>query len=257
MDGELGFDLEQNTTTVRSALECRSEDIARRVDDQSCVGIGSINAAAEAMEDFLGPAPSRCGSQFVHRTVTVGAAIVGRAVEIAGGIGYYASQGVVTIRAIVAESMQVLLCARAVCSSLQLKHCADDVYEEIAPCCAVEVAGRVEDQAGPGIATVRAVVVEIIQHHLSPCASRLARQLEHRAVDAAVRAAVEGCTVEIASRIPSQAGEGGASIRAVEVEQQCLGPDPARVRRQLVHRTAVFVRTPSRRHAVEISRSVA
>src|SRR6266446_6695929 len=88
VDAELGFDLEQNTTTVRSALKCRSEDIARRVDDQSCVGIGSINAAAEAMEDFLGPAPSRCGSQFVHRTVTVGAAIVGRAVEIAGGIGY-------------------------------------------------------------------------------------------------------------------------------------------------------------------------
>src|SRR5260370_14060580 len=97
MDGELGFDLEQNTTTVRSALECRSEDIARRVDDQSCVGIGSINAAAEAMQAFLGPAPSRCGSQFVHRTVTVGAPIVVRAVETAGRIVYYASQWVATL----------------------------------------------------------------------------------------------------------------------------------------------------------------
>src|SRR5260370_9975416 len=134
MDGELGFDLEQNTTTVRSAMSWRPGDIARRVYAQSCVGIGSINAAAEAMEDFLGPAPSRCGSQFVHRTVTVGAAIVGRAVEIAGGIGYYASQGVVTIHAIIAESMQGLLGPRPVCSSLHFKLCATDDNSEFTPC---------------------------------------------------------------------------------------------------------------------------
>jgi hypothetical protein len=45
---------------------------------------------------------------------------------------------------------------------------------------AVEIAGRIEDQAGAGLKPVCAVVVEAIQHLLRPAPARLGRQLERR-----------------------------------------------------------------------------
>ena len=123
---------------------------------------------------------SGCGDQLrrqlEHRpalvqSVNAGAAVGGRAVEIAGGIEDQAGDRISPVRA-VAEAIQHLLRPAPARCGRQLEH------RPVAGKCrrrgrAVEIAGGIEDQAGLGIVPVRAVAVEAMQHLLRPAPARV------------------------------------------------------------------------------------
>ena len=92
--------------------------------------------------------------------------------------------------------------------------------------------GGIEDQPGPGTATVRAIA-EAAQHLLRPGSAPCGRQLECR--PQAVSAARERGAVEIAGATEDQPGLGGGSARAIEVIQHLFRPASAPCWHQLEH----------------------
>ncbi len=105
------------------------------------------------MQHRLRPAPARCGRQLEHRPEAVrlatapSATIVGRAVEIAGGIEDQAGVGQKPVRAVVAEAMQHRLRPAPARCGRQLEHRPVAVSAALGGR-AVEIAGGIEDQAG-------------------------------------------------------------------------------------------------------------
>src|ERR1700683_3392535 len=98
--------------------------------------------------------------------------------------------------------------------------------------CAVNISLGVEDYAGGGTLSVRAVVAKAVQDCLGPGAAFLRRQLEHCAN--VVRTSRHGCAIKIAVLVEDQVSPGAASVNAVvdEVVQHLLGPSPSRIRHE-------------------------
>src|SRR5215472_1870787 len=93
-----------------------------------------------------------------------------------------------------------------------------------------EIAGGIEDYAGPWVLAVQTAGAEIVQHSLRPAAAAVRRHLEHRAE--AVRTAVVGRAVEVAAAIEDEGGVGILPIRTADTEvvEHPLGPAPVPVR---------------------------
>src|ERR1039458_2370443 len=97
------------------------------------------------MQHLLRPGPARSGRQLEHRPVAVvSAALVRRAVEIAGGIEDQGGQRLNPVRAVVVEVMQHLLRPGSARSGRQLEHRPVAVGAASVRR-AVEIAGAIED----------------------------------------------------------------------------------------------------------------
>src|SRR5580704_477655 len=158
---------------------------------------------------------ARLGLQLEHRSkgdiaARGSAALVRRAVEIAGGIEDQAGERSEPIGAIVVEAMQNPLLPASACLGHQLEHGAADV-SAARHGRTIEIAGGVEDQAAVRSVPVHARGgIETVQNLLSPAAADCGRQLEYRT--AAIRSA--GCrrAVKIADGIEDQAGVGDFTV---------------------------------------------
>src|SRR5271157_1162295 len=163
--------------------------------------------------------------------MTVSAAIVGCAVEIAGGIEDQAAEGNV------ADVIQNLLRPTSARCGGQLEHIPQATAVSGR---AVEIAGGIEDQGGVGNSPIRAV--EAMQHLLRPASARrvrAARQLEHRPETETARVAR---AVEIAEGIEDQPTEEIPPVRTVEAVQHFLRPSSMRcvmATCQLEHRPVI------------------
>jgi hypothetical protein len=106
-----GRQLEHRPVAVIAALVGRAVEIADVIEDQAGHGDSPVREV-EAKQHLLPPAPARCGRQLDHRPAAVrlatapSAAIVRRAVEIAGGIEDQAGVGQKPVRAVEVEAMQ-------------------------------------------------------------------------------------------------------------------------------------------------------
>src|SRR3984893_15716573 len=110
--------------------------------------------------------------------------------------------------------MERLLCPFSCGCGCQLEHHTEAVNTAL-ECCAVEIAGRIKDQADIGELPVIGVVCEGMQNFLGPASARLGQQLEG---DAAAReishhiarpiAAETSRAIEITGGIEGQAGGG-------------------------------------------------
>jgi hypothetical protein len=181
-------------------------------------------AAGEAMEHGLRPAPTPIGFQLEGRPPPVYAAIDGGAVEIAGAIEDEAAVGVGPI-APIAEAVQYGFCPAATPVRLQLED-RPEAMNATADGRAVEIAAGIDDQAGVGILSIRAIT-QTVKHRFSPAAAPIGCQLEHRTEP--MDAAIVGGAVHVARTIPNQAGFRIDPIRRVgiEVVQYRLGPTAA------------------------------
>src|SRR5258708_3186326 len=132
------------------------------------------------MQSLFAPVASGLALQLEDGTVGVSAAIVGRSVEIAGGIDDQAGVGGISVLAIVVEAVQNLLAPASVGLGRQLEdHTV--IVSAARGRHAVEIAGAIEGHASVGVVAVVAAVVEAVQGLLGPAAVRHRRQREHRA----------------------------------------------------------------------------
>src|ERR1019366_773466 len=166
--------------------------------------MNSVRADAEAMQHPLRPAPAPVGRQLEHCPAVGSAAVLGRAVEIAGGIEDQPGGGISPVRAVAVEVMQHLLRPGSARRGRQLEH-RPGAVSAARDSRTVEIASSIEDQASLGITPVR-TIAETMQHLLRPSSARYGHQLEHR--PGAVSAAYAGGAVEIAGGIENQASPG-------------------------------------------------
>src|SRR5262249_52441693 len=89
VQGPRGGELEYRTLPAGAAAPGRAVEIARHVGDEPGVGIRPVAAAGAAGEHVEGPR----GGQLEYRAVAASAAVVGRAVEIAGRVEDQAAVG--------------------------------------------------------------------------------------------------------------------------------------------------------------------
>ena len=159
------------------------------------------------MQHSLCPGPPRFGHQFKRRAVDKSAAAGSRAVKtLAGGIEDQASQGGDPVVAV--EVVQNRLRPTSSRSGGQFEHCAVAVSAAVRGR-AVEISGRIQDQADIGIRPISPAAAEAMKYVLRPAPTRLGRKLERRAD--AVSAPLVGRAIQIASGVGDQAGEGPLS----------------------------------------------
>src|SRR5258706_5942933 len=85
------FQRKHRPLVVNAAPTRRAVEFAGGADDQAAIGISSVRAVSEAMQQCLRPAPACLGSQFVHRTEPVSPASFCCTKEAARGIANQAS----------------------------------------------------------------------------------------------------------------------------------------------------------------------
>src|SRR5580704_15043026 len=173
--------------------------------------MGMVHASCQGRDD--GGSERRLGRNFEHRPIVVSAALDRGAVEITSDVEDQAGVGKRSAPKIVAEAMQHVLGPSPAPQGRQLEHWAARMRTSATIYCrAVEIAVRIEEQAGVGVPPVQDVS-KTMQHLRHPTPARLGRQLEHRTV--AVGTGEDRSAVEIAGGIEDQAGLGPGSVDEV------------------------------------------
>ena len=163
----LGRDFEHRTAAIGTTARGSIEN-ARRAEGQACDGVVCVITSAEAIEQRLGPAASRRGSQLERHTgLTVGAAIKSSAVEITGRVKDQAGLGREPVR--VVKAVHSLGPVPASCWR-QLKHRAAAYGAERTRARttlvgrAIEISGGVDDQPAEKTSSIRAATREAMEN---------------------------------------------------------------------------------------------
>lgn len=143
--------LECGSFTVDATVLRGSIKVARGVEGQASIRIRPLRAIAEVVEDFFRPSAVWRLPKLIHDSAGVdvagsSAAIDCGPVKIAGGVENHASLGSVSIGAIIFEAVQVFLSPASVRLPSQFEYPAK-VLTAAQGCCAVEIAGLVEDHS--------------------------------------------------------------------------------------------------------------
>jgi len=234
-EAKLWGDLKDDAVTPRprAAELGRTKEITGLVENQ-VVMRPQGGLALEDVEHPERPAPIRVRRKPEGRAATSIAAKVRRAVKIPGRVENEASKG--SGCWMVREAMDHALRPGSIRVRRQPEDRAAAVAAgRIAANCrrAVKIPGRVENEAGKGIGSVRAG--EAMEHALGPSSVRVSPQFEDDTAAARTGTprdtTIEGRAVEIPGRVEDKAGVGMFPVGSGEAMQHALRPGSIQVRR--------------------------